>query len=208
MSEQQSLAELIRTDAPVNPRRALAVALSLVDELIDLSRRGRKVTGFRPDQVWLSGDGSVSFDVDICSAARETATASPSESAASVGAVLFELLMARAPISSADAFEPAITSSLPPTLAALIVRSVSDSAGQWPTLDLWADALGAAIGGGAVPTPPIRVRRDRRRAFVAVALLAVLAAITVIVVTLAPGWWNSATTDEGSLTDQSSLAAS
>ncbi len=187
------------TEAPIAPRRALAITLALVEELIDLSKDRLGVTKFDPTQVRVGGDGSVSFDANIRYRADEVATSESSECASSVGLVLFELLMARAPISSADAFEPGITSTLSAELSALIVRSVSDSATQWPTLDLWSAALKAAVGGAATSTPPSRARRDRRRRAVAVIALLLLALITIVVVVSVPGWWDTATRDEGSL---------
>lgn len=190
------------------PRRALAITKAIVDELVDLADNRRIVERFRTDQVRLSGDGSVEFDRDLTVRVDQADTSEPSTCAASVGLVLFELLMARAPISSADAFEPGITSALPPELSALIVRSVSDTAAQWPTLDNWVDSLTPNVGGAATPKPPERQRRDRRRAVVSVVLLVILAAITILVVTWAPGWWDNTGSDEGSLGTQSTLTRS
>jgi hypothetical protein len=180
----------------------------MVDELIDMTRNGRDPTRFSPAQVNLGNDGSVRFD--FADTAVETAagdeewsdvsrSARPSECAAAVGQTLFELLMARPPVDSSDAFEPGVTSKLTPALSALIVRSVSDSPAQWPTLELWAATLTPQVGGAATPAPPSRQRRDRRRTVISVVLLVVLAAITVLVISQASGWWDNATSDEGSL---------
>lgn len=211
LSEQRNLAELIASEAPIGSRRALAITLAVVDELIDLTRNGRNPSRFSPALVNLGNDGSVSFDLadsppddeewsDVPRSAR------PSECAAAVGQTLFELLMARPPVDSSDAFEPGITSKLTPALSALIVRSVSDSPAQWPTLDLWAATIAPQARGSATSAPPARQRRDRRRTVLSIALLVVLAAITVLVISQASGWWDNATRDEGSLASEHHVA--
>ncbi|MGB3410087.1 MAG: hypothetical protein WBA45_02725 [Microthrixaceae bacterium] len=213
MSDQRNLAELIASEAPVGSRRALAITLAMVDELIDLTRNGQNPSRFSPTQVDLGIDGSVSFDFVDANAGFDDEewsevprSARPSECAASVGHALFELLMARAPVDSSDAFEPGITSKLTPALSSLIVRSISDSPTQWPTLDLWAATLAPQVRGSATPPPPARERRDRRRRVISVALLVLLAAISVLVISQAAGWWNNATRDEGSISVELHLA--
>ncbi|HTO01124.1 MAG TPA: hypothetical protein VL068_10655 [Microthrixaceae bacterium] len=201
----------------------MAITLAIVEELIDAADGAARgphgyqghnsaLKQFYPALVHLHDDGSVAIEtartgpsasIDAMSGSPDEWTdvpprSRPSGAAASVGAVLFELLMARPPLDASDAFEPGITSALPPEVSALLVRSVSDSPAQWPTLDNWAATLGAQAGGSAAPTPLSRRRRDRRRSLIAAVVLLTLAALTVLVISRVPGWWDDATRDEGS----------
>jgi uncharacterized membrane protein YjdF len=87
---------------------------------------------------------------------------------------------------------------LPPSTVALMLRSCTDSPGQWPTVEEWQDQL-SSLAGPMTPPPPARqLAAQRRRArWIAVALAA-LVLISVAVLVLAPRWWD-AVTDDGAV---------
>lgn len=190
----RSMAEVIAQDAPVATGRALAImaAVTRTAAALDPDRAPRQLTA---DQVHLHEDGGVSLDP-----ATVHAGGSPPESelGASIGRLLFALLVGRAPFDRDEAFEPALRSSLPASTCALIARSASDAPGQWPDVEEWSDELARVAGPLAPPVPPTERRRARRRRSVLLAGLALLVVLSVVVVWLAPRWWDAAT-DEGSL---------
>jgi hypothetical protein len=151
--------------------------------------------GFTSSQVLLAPDGSVT--VEPAAVGDPAAGAAGLSAGASVGRLLFELLVGRPPLSRADAMEPFLTASLPPQVVVLLSRSCSDAPGQWPELAEWEAALAELAGGQGMAEPPRERMARRRRRAVLVAAIILLAAISVILVLLAPGWWDTATEDEG-----------
>ena len=194
----RTVAEVIADDAPVAAGRALAImaAVTRTATALDPDRAPTRLTA---DQVRLHEDGSVSLDAaraDIGS----PATGSPDESelGASIGRLLFALLVGRPPFDREEAFEPTLRAALPASTCALIARSASEAPGQWPTVDDWTDELTNVAGPLTPPLPAPERRRARRRRIILLAALALLAAVSVVVVWLAPRWWDAAT-DEKSI---------
>lgn len=197
---RHSLAELIEREAPVPARRSAALLAAVVR---DAGRLGADHgegpgTGFDAARVELVADGSV----HIAGPPPDGPAAGPSvpteaSAGASIGRLLFELLVGRGPLDRDDALHPHLVDSLPPQVVALVARSCSDTPTQWPTLAEWEPALRELAGGQLMAEPPrLRARRRRRRAVIAVAL-AVLAAVSAVVVLSAPRWWAAVTTEEG-----------
>jgi hypothetical protein len=194
---RRSLADLTEQDAPVPVRRAAALLAAVArDAEGAVAGHGEGPgTGFDASQVLLVADGSVRI-TGAATGGRHGARAAPS-AGASVGRLLFELLVGRAPLGRDDAVEPHLIESLPPHVVALVARSCSDTPTQWPALADWEPVLGELAGGQLMDEPRRRrARRRRRRATIAVAV-AVLAAISLAVVLLAPRWWATVTTEEG-----------
>lgn len=190
----RTLADLAAQDAPLPTRRAASLLAAVARDA------GRRMptdggSGFTSSQVLLTPDGSVTVEP---AAEGEPAVGAEGLSAgASVGRLLFELLVGRPPLSRADAVEPFLTASLPPQVVVLLSRSCSDAPGQWPELAEWEAALVELAGGQGMAEPPHeRAARRQRRAVLAAAIV-VLALISVSLVLLAPRWWDAATRDEG-----------
>lgn len=178
-------------------RRAAALLVAVVRDAGRLSAEHGEGpgTGFDASAVQLVADGSVRITGAV-PGGRHDAPAGPS-AGASVGRLLFGLLVGRVPLGRDDAVEPHLVESLPPHVVALMVRSCSDTPTQWPTLADWEPVLRELAGGQLMDEPRRdRSRRRRRRAMVAVAV-AVLAAISLAVVLLAPRWWATVTSEEG-----------
>ena len=194
------MAEVIASDAPVPAGRALAImtAVSRTAGSLDPDSAPTRVT---PDQVRLHEDGSVSLSGAAHSVEADHSTGPPPEPelGASIGRLLFALLVGREPVDREDAFEPALRAALPPSTCALIARSASEAPGQWPDVEEWTAELTRVAGALAPPVPAPERRRLRRRRGVLVAALVLLGALSVVVVWSAPRWWDSATDDEGSL---------
>ena len=110
---------------------------------------------------------------------------------------MVELMIGRPALGREDALEPHITSSLPTRTTTLLARSCDDVVGQWPDLEQWAAELEALAGPAAPPLAPAHLRSRRRRRIILVAGSAVLAAVSIATLLLAPRWWNDATSDEG-----------
>ncbi|MDQ2678213.1 MAG: hypothetical protein M3Y51_05670 [Actinomycetota bacterium] len=193
----RTVAEVIASDAPVPAGRALAImtAVSRSVGALDPAVAPARLT---PEQVRLHEDGSVSLPA---AEREEPPGVSPPEPelGASIGRLLFALLVGRAPIDREDGFEPALRAALPTSTCALIARSASEAPGQWPTVDDWTAELTRVAGALAPPVPAPEQRRVRRRRIALVAALALLVAVSLVVVWSAPRWWDSATDDEGSL---------
>lgn len=190
----RTLADLATQDAPLPTRRAASLLAAVAR---DAGRRmpSDGASGFTSSQVLLSPDGSVTVQPEA--AGEPVGGAAGLSAGASVGRLLFELLVGRPPLSRADAVEPFLTASLPPQVVVLLSRSCSDAPGQWPELAEWEAALAELAGGQGMAEPPRERAARRRRRAVQVAAIVVLAAISVSVVLLAPRWWDSATRDEG-----------
>ncbi len=194
---RRSLADLTEQEAPVPVRRAAALLAAVArDAERAVAGHGEGPgTGFDASQVQLVADGSVRITGAV-PRGRPGAPDAPS-AGASVGRLLFELIIGRVPQGRDDAVEPHLVESLPPHVVALVVRSCSDTPTQWPALADWEPVLRELAGGQLMDEPRRdRSRRRRRRAMIAVAV-AVLAAISLAVVLLAPRWWADATTEEG-----------
>lgn len=190
----RTLADLAAQDAPLPTRRAASLLAAVARDA------GRRVppdaaSGFTSSQVLLAPDGSVR--IDATAGGEPTGDLTELSAGASVGRLLFELLVGRPPLSRADAMEPFLTASLPPQVVVLLSRSCSDAPGQWPELADWEAALAELAGGQGMAEPPRDRASRRRRRAVLVAAMVVLAAISVSLVLLAPRWWDSATRDEG-----------
>ena len=190
----RTLADVIATEAPVPTGRALAlmVAVSRTVGALDPDRAPRRLG---PDDVLLSEDGTVTL---VATAAASPAAEPDSELGASIGRLLFALLVGRRPIDHDDAFQPTLRAALPPSTCALIARSASESPGQWPSPGEWTDELTQVAGALAPPLPAPERRRTRRRQVALGVALVVLVAASIIVLWLAPRWWDSANDDEGS----------
>ena len=201
------LAEVIDADAPIPTRRAAAITLALARELRRVADRGPLRVELRAEDVTVYADGSVR----VRPPSHPTATGAVGSlgavgsdgsdgSGAAIGRLFFELLVGRAPLDRTDAFEPALTNALSPTVCALIARSCSPADGQWPTIDEWSTALVALAGGQATsPTPSERRRARLRRLLVGLGMT-VLVVVTLLVVLRAPDWWDTANDDGGATT--------
>ena len=192
------LAEVIDADAPIPTQRAAAITLALARELRRVADRGPLRVDLRAADVTVYADGSVR----VRPPSHPTAVGSvgPDGSGAAIGRLFFELLVGRAPLDRTDAFEPALTNALSPTVCALIARSCSPADGQWPTIDEWSTALVALAGGQATsPTPSERRRARLRRLLVGLGMT-VLVVVTLLVVLRAPDWWDTANDDGGATT--------
>ena len=217
----RTVAEVIADDAPVAAGRARAImaAVTRTTAALDPGRAPIRLTA---DQVHLHEDGSVSLDADTgalgaggegtgAEGARSEGTGAPgigadSELGASLGRLLFALLVGRPPFDREEAFEPALRAALPASTCALIARSASEAPGQWPTVDDWADELTSVAGPLAPPLPAPERRRARRRRIILLAALALLAVVSVVVVWLAPRWWDAATDEESSGSEAPALS--
>ena len=199
-SAGRTLATLVQAEAPIAPRRAAAIVLAVARRLQDAPGTVGPSGVLASGRVHLHGDGSVAIDAvpagqqAAASAATLTTNATPSSAAgAAIGRLLFELLVGRPPLDRADALEPAITVALPPHDAALLARSCSELEGQWPDLEQWIDVLVRLAGGQATdPTPAERSARRRRQTLLGLGV-ALLVAVTVAVILLAPLWWDAVT---------------
>ena len=194
----RTLATLVQREAPIALRRAAAIVLAVARRLHDAPGTVDPSGVLVSERVHLHRDGAVSIEALPAEqrAARSEAmlltSATPSSAAgAAVGRLLFELLVGRPPLDRADAFEPAITAALDPHDAALLARSCSELEGQWPDLEQWIDVLGRLAGGQATdPTPAERAARRRRQTLLGLGV-AVLVAVTLAVILLAPVWWDA-----------------
>ena len=138
----------------------------------------------------MHADGSV--DVELTSAVAADGSDTVDGAGAAIGRLFFELLVGRAPLDRSDAFEPSLTAALGPSVCALIARSCSDFEGQWPSINEWSAALLDLAGGQATPpTAAERASALRRRILVGIGI-ALLVAISILVVLWAPGWWDGA----------------
>lgn len=191
----RTLADVIATEAPLPTGRALAlmVAVSRAVDRLDPAVAPRCI---EPDDVVLSVDGTVSLPAADLSAAS---AGTDSELGASIGRMLFALLVGRRPLERDDAFEPSVRAVLPPSTCALIARSASEAPGQWPDVAEWTCELTRVAGALAPPVPAPERRRSRRRRSALTVAMVLLVVASVVLVLLAPRWWDSANDDEGSL---------
>lgn len=187
----RTLASLVHDDAPLAPRRAASVMVAVCRELERADAAGHPCTDVTAAAVRLAPDGSVRIG--------RSGSADGVSAGASVGRLLFELLVGRPPLGTEDAFEPHLQASLAPPVVAMVARSCAGSPGQWPSVAEWSVQLGALAGGQAPPLPPRRVMAIRRRRVAIAVALALLLAVSVVVVVLAPRWWDDATRDEAGL---------
>jgi hypothetical protein len=107
----RTLAELARDDAPLPVRRAASVLVAVAHHVggdTDLrSNAGVAPSGFVSSQITLGDDGSVRIG-EADPAARPSSGEEVS-AGASIGRLLFELLVGRPPLGRADAVEPFLT---------------------------------------------------------------------------------------------------
>lgn len=204
----RSLASLVEDESPVPVRRAGAVVLAIALAVQRSFAGGTAVGALGAADVSVHADGSVDLapspvgspDAPRWSSETTPGSDAPGPAGASIGRLLFELLIGRAPLGREDAFEPAITDALAPEACALMARSCSDAAGQWPSVDEWIGPLEELAGGQAAPLPPSVVARHRTRRAVLAAGVVVLAAASIGSVLMAPTWWdhvNRTPTHEG-----------
>ena len=190
-ARRRSLATLVHDEAPLGARRAAAVLVPVAHELArPLPPGDAPPTDVTSSRVLVGEDGSALIE----------GRGAPDGvgAGASIGRLLFELLVGRPPLSAEDAAEPHLQASLPPSTVALLLRSCTDAPGQWPSIEEWQHELARIAGPMSPPPPPAQVAAHRRRArWIAVALL-VLVLISVAVLVLAPRWWDAAT-DDGAL---------
>ena len=171
-------------------RRAAAIALALARELQHAEDRGAPLGEVGAADVTVHADGSI--QVRPPDGAVTAGRVGSDGSGAAIGRVFFSLLVGRAPLDRTDAYEPALTAALPPSVCALIARSSSDADGQWPTVAEWSTALVDLAGGQATgPSPAQRSRARTRRALIGLGV-AILVLVTLLVVVQAPGWWDAA----------------
>jgi len=171
------------------------VLLAVVRELRRDEAAGRRITDLRSTEVLLWTDGSVQIHRDE----RQQVTARQQVAAgACVGRLMVELLVGRPALGRDDALEPHITSSLPMQTTTLLARSCDDVSGQWPDLDQWATELEALAGAAAAPLAPAELAARRRRRIGLAVGTAILIAVSMAVLLLAPRWWDAATSEEGS----------
>ncbi len=196
----RTLAAVIAEEAPVSPRRALALAAGVTRSLsaLDAATAPSVVTA---DEIELHEDGTIRY---VAEPDRPPSGDEDPELGAAVGRFLHALLTGREPLGREDAHEPALVAALPSSTCALIARSASEAPGQWPSLAEWSVELAAVAGAVAPPPPESEIRRRRRRRTVLTAALVALVALSAIVVWLAPGWWDDAT-DEGSIAPSGQL---
>lgn len=204
----RTVADVIADDAPVATGRALAIMAAIARTVAALDP-GRAPHLLTAERVRLHEDGSVSLDVDPIGGeagatgrgAGPTDASGPpqaGELGASIGRLLFALVVGRPPFDREEAFEPAVRAALPASTCALIARSASQAPGQWPTVEDWTDELTRIAEPLAPPLPATERRRARRRRVTLLAALVLLVVVSTVVVWLAPRWWDAAT-DEGSL---------
>lgn len=187
----RSLALTARVEAPLRPRRAAALILAIAEHIQHVEGPEGIDTAMMPtaDEVLLHADGRV--EMPLRDQPESDATA-PSPGSV-IGRWYHLLLVGREPLTPSDGFEPHLRATLGDEQCALLARSASPSPGQWPTVAEWIEVL-EGFCGGQRPPRPAQLRRSRRRSRVAAgALLALVTTATVIVLALAPGWWNDAT---------------
>jgi len=219
----RTLASLVRAESPLPARRAAAVLLPVVRQLRRDEAAGRHIADLRSQEVLLSTDGSVQIrrvvsrspgpdmasEPEIASGpemgrapemerAPEMTIGQEVAAGACVGRLMVELLVGRPALGRDDALEPHITSSLPMRTTTLLARSCDDVSGQWPDLEQWATELATLAGAAAAPLAPAELASRRRRRIGLVVGTAILVALSVAAVILAPRWWDAATSEEGS----------
>lgn len=184
---------MIAAEAPMPVRRAAAVLLAVTRQVQQRDHGGAALTLHASD-ITVHADGSV----ELSSAATHTGASpgdvdtrqSPDAAGASIGRLFFELLVGREPVDRTDAFEPALTEMLSPSICALLAQSFSPAEGQWPALDEWSTVLDDLAGGQATSPTAAELRRARRRTVLVFLGVAILAAVTVAVLLAAPHWWD------------------
>jgi len=186
------LQDLVATEAPLPARRAAAVLLSVARGMRSEQLHGRDPGPLRSADVILHDDGSVDLRPSGTTDPDPPDPDRPGPAGASLGRLLFELLVGRPPLDRADALEPAITDTLEPADCALVARSCSEAPGQWPSVDEWVDALTRIAGSQAPPPAPAERARQRRRIRLIGAGLAALALASVLSLVLTPVWWRGA----------------
>jgi hypothetical protein len=170
---------------------------AVADEVVRRERAGRGPVDLRSTDVQLHADGSVTIDPPA------THPDGPGvDPGAALGRLLFQMMVGRPPLSADDAFEPHLRSRLEPSTIALVSSSCSDAPGQWPPAAAWSAELTRIAGPLLAPPAPRRVASERRRRAVLAIALAVLAAVSLVVVLAAPSWWADATDEGGSTVDQ------
>lgn len=194
-TDRRSLQDVVDTEAPVPPARATAIAVAVARHLESLESAGLDAGSVDASRVLLAADGSVAI-TGVGGGRRPDADEAGggtlgTEGGASVGRLLFELLTGRPPLGREDAHEPAVTTALTPELCALLARSFSDAPGQWPDAHTWRCALESEIGGLAPPLTPRQAATARRRRVLVALGMAVLVTATVVILLLAPRWWDS-----------------
>ncbi len=193
---ERSLAELIHREAPVPLRRAASITLAVVRELEQHPGSVGPDGVLAAEHVELHADGSVGLPAAVRPSGvgdpLGLAATPPSAAGAASGRLLFELLIGRPPLDRADALEPAVRQVLDPGDLALLARSCSDAEGQWPELAEWRVVLTPLAGGQATDPPPAALAAARRRQVLVLLGVFVLVAVTVLVVLLAPAWWDAA----------------
>lgn len=197
------LSDVVDRDAPLPGARAMAL-VAAVARTVEAMDPAAAPIRLDPSEVLLHDDGAVVVVAGAESVA--CADAADSELGASIGRMLFALLVGRAPLSRDEGYEPVLRAALPLTTCALVARSASDAPGQWPSPQEWVDELDRVAGAHTPPLPPVEQRRRRRRRTLLVAALLTLAAVSLAAALLAPTWWDDAT-DEGAVPAPSAVLA-
>lgn len=199
-ARRQSLAALAAEEAPLRPRRAAAVILAVLDEVLQTPLASG--SSLEADQVVLDEHGAI--HIPAVDPARmvgpdqsDPRSSELDQRGADVGRLFFLLLLGRPPRGSEDAFEPHLLSELSEDLVSLVARACSPSPGQWPDLHEWTQPLEKFAGAVSPGLPPHRRRAQRRRRLAVGIAMAALIAVTLAVLLLTPRWWDTATSDEG-----------
>lgn len=181
--------------APMDHAHAAALLVPVVRELLRAATAGRDLDGLRASEVVLGADGSVELCSSSDGPSNDTSTAEIFPVGALVGRWYFRLLVGRAPLGRHDAFEPVVTSGATTAVRSLVAGACSDQPGQWPGLREWEAALLDQAGRLAPPPTPAERRAARRRRWLVAAGLALLVVVSLLVLWLAPRWWDAATED-------------
>ncbi|MEI2700427.1 MAG: hypothetical protein V9E94_19615 [Microthrixaceae bacterium] len=211
-ARRQTLAHLAASQAPLRPRRAAAIMLAVVDEVLHTPHRFA-LSALGSDRVELDEHGAIHMaTIDPGgtgpSVGSDSSGWEPDQLGADVGKLFFLLLVGRPPRGSEDAFEPHLRSALNDELVSLVARSCADSPGQWPDAADWRAPLERFAGSASPGPPPHRLRARRRRSLVLAIAMAALIAVTLVVLLLTPRWWDQATSDEGLGRDSSTPSGS
>lgn len=181
--------------APMDHAHAAALLVPVVRALLRAHAAGRDLDGLRASEVVLEDDGAVELLPSGGGLGSDTAAAETVPAGVLVGRWYFRLLVGRAPLGRHDAFEPVITSGATTTVRSLVAGSCSDQPGQWPQLIEWQDALVDQAGRLTPPPTPAERRAAQRRRWLVAAGLALLIVLSLLVLWLAPRWWDAATED-------------
>jgi hypothetical protein len=181
--------------APMDHAHAAALLVPVVRELLRADSAGRDLDGLPATEVVLGEDGTVQLTASSDHGRDDASGAEELPVGVLVGRWYFRLLVGRAPLGRDDAFEPVVTSGATTSVRSLVAGACSDQPGQWPGLVEWQDALVEQAGRLAPPPSPAERRAAQRRRWLVAAGLALLIVVSLLVLWLAPRWWNDATED-------------